>query len=825
MKYIDLSGVWNCTLISTNKTIPITIPGDNYSALLEAGIIPHPYQGQNELDIQWVGQENWVFSRLFYVDKSFTSEKVQFLHIECLDTIAEIRINNVLVGLSDNMFIRIRYDLTNILVEGENEIRILFSSAVRTAEERSKKLPYEIPHTLSPVQSMHRNLIRKVQCHSGWDWGPCIMVTGIYNKIYIGAYSKARIEYVYTRIKRVKEENNIWKIFITVELHSPMESEIEIKVDMKELNISRSDKMILKQGKTQKVIDLIVKNPDLWWPIGYGKQHLYNLTVKIPEDEISKRLGFRELEVITEDDEIGRSMTFRVNGRNIFCKGANWIPIDALPSLQTLERYNQLLSDAVEANMNMIRVWGGGQYETDFFYDLCDEKGILVWQDFMFSCALYPSNAEFLENVEKEITHQVKRLKDHPCIAIWCGDNEDLGALNWFAVSMLNRERYLTDYIKLNTTIRKVVKKEDPDRKWWPSSPCAGDDDYSDNWHDDSKGDMHYWSVWHEGKPFEAYYEVIPRFCSEFGFQSFPSLETVKSFAEEDQWDINSAVMNHHQKNINGNKIIANTLKYYFKKPKSFEEFLYLSQVNQAFALKTAVEYWRSKRPICMGIIYWQLNDLWPVASWSSIEYTGKWKILHYSAKKFYQPIHIVVFSKDNYSTIEVWGINDTSQHFVSLLNIRLIEFSGKIIEKNQHQIKLNSETATLIKVYDAKIDLPLSKEKCFLYLSTETQSLHLENTFFFTQPKHCEIEPAAIKYEIQTTTSSIFSIKLTTDKPAFFVTLELSDIKGKFSDNCFTLLPNLTKAIFFYPDSKSTIQFSDIRKKMKIYRLKSKSE
>ncbi|MFX1282978.1 MAG: glycoside hydrolase family 2 protein [Promethearchaeota archaeon] len=822
MKQIDLSGIWNCTQKSTKKTIPIKIPGDNHKALLDAGIILHPYEGLNELDIQWVGKEDWIFSRSFTVAKYILSEKEIFLHIDSLDTIADIKINNNPIKSSDNMFIRTRCDITDSLVEGKNEITIFFTSAEKIAEERSKNLPYEIPHTLSPVYSEHRNLVRKVQCHSGWDWGPCMMVTGIYGDVYIGTHSKGRIDYVYTRITKLKEKENIWQISVTVELHSPIESESEIiRIDMNELDISESTIVTLKKGKNEITLNLLISNPKLWWPFGYGEQHLYNLTVTTPDDTLSKRIGFRQLEVITEDDNIGRSMVFRVNQREIFCKGANWIPIDAMPSLQSPDRYEKLLSDVIEANMNMIRVWGGGQYESEIFYNLCDEKGILIWQDFMFSCSLYPSDPEFLTNVEKEVTHQVKRLKDHPCIAIWCGDNENVGALNWFAVSMLNRERYLNDYIKLNKTIEKVVKKLDPDRKWWPSSPCAGEDDYSDNWHDDSKGDMHYWSVWHEGKPFEAYYEVTPRFCSEFGFQSFPSLETVKSYAPEDQWDVTSGVMEHHQRSINGNEIITKTLAQYFKKPTNFEEWLYLSQVGQAYAIKTAVEYWRSKRPICMGILYWQLNDLWPVASWSSIEYNGKWKLLHYAAKKFYQPIHVAAYSKDGYSTLEIWGMNDTNKSYEILLDMNFIDFSGNISQKEQLSIKLNSETAKQIRILNLKNDLPFSREKGFLYLKAKTPSVFLENTFFFIQPKYCELKPANITFEIDTNQSSIFLIKLATDKPAFFVTLDFFEIKGKFSDNCFTIIPGQRKTVIFYPEPECIIKPKEVQKALKIFHLK----
>ncbi len=301
--------------------------------------------------------------------------------------------------------------------------------------------------------------------------------------------------------------------------------------------------------------------------------------------------------------------------------------------------YRRLIDDARKANINMLRIWGGGQYEKDVFYEICDELGILLWHDLMFACSLYPSINWFLREVANEIAYQIPRLQHHPCIALWCGDNEVIGALQWYEESKKNRDKYVANYLRLNDFVGSKCKEYDPTRVFWPSSPCSGSMDFSDNWHDDRSGDIHYWDVWHGGKSFEAYYDVTPRFCSEFGFQSFPVLPTVAQYAEKSQWNITAAHMKHHQKNKRGNSIMLEMCSRYFRMPESFEQHLYISQVQQACAMQIGIEYWRTMRPVCMGTLYWQLNDNWPGASWSSIDYTGRWKLLHYQLKKSFEPV------------------------------------------------------------------------------------------------------------------------------------------------------------------------------------------
>ncbi|MBY9005926.1 MAG: glycoside hydrolase family 2 protein [Candidatus Lokiarchaeota archaeon] len=805
MKIIELSGIWNLYVNDKKETIPLNIPGDIFSALIQARKIPHPYIGTNELDVLWVGKKDWTCFQSFIVTKELLAEKEIFLNIDSLDTIGIIKINGNLIYHSNNMFSRIRVTIHNHLIEGENKISIDFISSENTALELSKELSMPLPHTMNPIQSMHRNLIRKVQCHSGWDWGPCLMVCGIYGKIYIGAHSEARIEYIHTS---QEHDNDKCELTINIELYTPsiVSETIEISLNGRKKVINAE----LSKGINKINEKLIVENPKLWWPFGYGEQNLYELTVKTLNDSISKKIGLRKLRLINEEDNIGLSFIIEINNKKIFCKGANWIPIDALPSLQTPERYKELLDDAIEANMNIIRVWGGGQYEKDYFYQLCDERGILVWQDFMFACSIYPSSKEFLDNVGKEINHQIKRLKDHPSIVIWCGDNENVGSVNWFPVTLKKREFYVKNYLILNHFIGNIAKELDPKRIWWPSSPCAGEDDFSDNWHNDRRGDMHYWSVWHEEKPFEAYYDVIPRFCSEFGYQSYPSLATVKTFADINQISLESKDMSHHQKNKRGNRIIFKSIYNYFKNPKSFEAILYISQVQQVYGIKIGIEYWRSQRPRCMGIIYWQLNDNWPVSSWSSIEYTGNWKLLHYLIKRCYRPIHILAYSKDN-KNVEIWGINDTFRQDTGVLNIKYINFSGQIINEENLDVILDSESST--KLFERKLDsLELDISDHFMYLTYTNVEKEIFNDFLLTRPKDCNLQSPKFIIKAIKIDEKILEVKVKSDKPAFFVSLSIDTFKGHFSENCFTMIANQEKIISFRTNTKIEIDVDDIK-------------
>lgn len=831
---ISLSGTWQAEIPSRNLTLPMEIPGDLAGALVENQILPHPYPGKNELGFQWLGHSDWSMRTEFTLPEG-TSGQPALLVLDQLDTFADIYINGKAAGSSANMFTSVEIEIGRLLNAGSNEIRIDFRGPEKEGAQEAEKLPYPIPSSKHfPWASDYRNLIRKVQCHGGWDWGPAILTSGIYGSAYIRTGNSPRISALtpmprmidgaparnggparkdgnLAKMDGTPEESGSWIVDIEILCHSPDERVTEAALTLKnpdgKILENSSTPLNLQRGENRIVHSMEVDTPLLWWPAGEGGQSLYSVELSLEHDAITRdtpirrRFGFRHIEVVHEDDEIGRSLKFRVNGREIFAKGANWIPVSALPSLQSEALYRNLLEDAREANMNMIRVWGGGQYEKELFYDLCDELGLLVWQDMMFACAMYPATPDFLNTVEPEIRYQVQRLKHRACVAIWCGNNEDLGALSWYEESRKDPARYLVDYDRLNEgVVGRIVRELDPSRTWWPSSPSAGMGDYSDNWHDDSKGDMHYWSVWHEGKPFEAYYDVTPRFCSEFGFQSFPSLETVKTFADQDEWNISSPVMRHHQRNDRGNSIILSTMSSYFRIPDNFEDQLYVSQVQQAMAIRTAVEYWRSRRPVSMGALYWQLNDNWPVASWASIEYGGRWKVLHYEARRFFARLSPVLYSKDG--SIYCHIINDLPEAVSGTMLIRRISFSGEILESIEAAAEVNGGSAKQVWEHPAYGDDEAANS--FLHTVWTVQSKGLKNSsgssaepsggmetsMFLARPRDCYLEPGELKVSPG---SSAHSIRVESDVPAFYVTAELpasAGLPGHFSDGGFTLLP-----------------------------------
>ena len=447
--------------------------------------------------------------------------------------------------------------------------------------------------------------------------------------------------------------------------------------------------------------------------------------------------------------------------------------------------------------MNMIRVWGGGKYESDDFYSLCDESGILVWHDMMFSCALYPATQDFLTSVGEEIRHQVKRLRDHPCIAVWCGNNEDVGALTWFPESRQNRDRYLVDYDRLNEgTIGRIVDECDPTRTFWPSSPSAGRGDYSDNWHSDKRGDMHFWSVWHEGKPFSAFIDVTPRFCSEFGFQSFPSMDAICMYAAPEDFNATSPVMEHHQRHPRGNSIITEMFTRYFRVPEGFESFVYLSQVQQVLAIRTAVEHWRRMRPTCMGTLYWQLDDNWPVCSWSSIDYSGTWKLLHYAARRFYAPV--LLSGRLTESHLEVWITNDLTEEVRRNPVTSVFDFAGRKVREEHAEVTAPAGSSRLVRRWHLS-ELITSSERQFVHLRLADAPEETGSEVFLTEPKRCSLSDANVTLDCRQTDNG-YSITVSAERPAFFVSLFAAGIRGEFSDNCFTLLPASPRVISFQP-------------------------
>lgn len=807
---MTLDGQWTLSSINDPSIYSaITLPGDVHSALLEANIIPDPYLACNEEQVQWVGEHDWLLERTFIADGDFLDAKEIDLILSMVDTVAEIEINDHPVLSCSNMFRHYKRDILPFLKEGENGIRIRLKRADIEAKARAETLPFPVPWAQGNNQIPYMNTLRKTQCHSGWDWGICLLVSGIYSSIRLQSVHSVRL--IDAQITQNWQDDLSCHLMVDIETHildAKMAPPFECT-----LVCPGGHKTCVTLSLTQETTSycFVIDKPQRWWPAGYGEQPLYTLHICVDGQALEKRLGLRELFVDTRKDEHGSAMTFVVNGKAIMAKGANWIPPDAMPGKQTPAQYRRLLEDAKAANMNMIRVWGGGMYERDTFYDVCDELGLLVWQDLMFSCALYPSTPDFIEDVKQEITDQVKRLSAHPCIALWCGDNEVIGAIGWYPESRANREKYVVNYDRLNRALEEVVKREDPTRRFWASSPCNGELDFGDAWHDDNKGDMHFWDVWHSGKSFDAYQSIKPRFCSEFGYQSWPSLPTVKTFAPEEDWNVTSPTFEQHQKNGRGNSIMTEMFTRYFRFPADFAQMLYVSQVQQALAIKTASEYWRANKPLCRGILYWQLNDCWPVSSWSSIEYNGRWKQLHYHAKRFFAPQSAVFIDEDNSLRLNL--INDEHVRMQAKGQLTWYDWHGEVIETWPVDATLEEDASQVVWQYDKAL-IDVHKHEGFFHVVVECNGKTFTNTWFDDVFKRLPLPKAQIQTGIKERKGRIF-ITFKSDKPAFFVHPEFGG-EGRFDDGSFTLLPASPVTLEYIGDASA----EDLRFGLTVYHL-----
>ncbi len=788
MTEISLAGPWTLHDASGAPTAPCPIPGDIHSALIAAGRIPDPMIGTNEAAVQWVHEAEWEIRRSFDVPADPLAGTWPVLDLEFVDTIADVTVNGTTVASLDSSFVRHRIDLSGVVRSGGNEIAIRFRPATKEAAARAARQPFPIPHTKNNRVN-HLNMLRKAQCHGGWDWGPCLMVLGIYAEPKLRLFDEARIEHAVIR----QDHHADGRVTVTAEVELAARSDATVPVTFTFAGKAISAEARINAGHGGRAsLSLDLDRPALWWPAGYGDQPLHEASVEIRGDRIEKRIGLRRLRLINQPDAAGTSMTFEVNGVAIFAKGANWIPADALPSRITRERMARLLGEAVAANMNMIRVWGGGFYEFDAFYELCDELGLLVWQDMMFACSQYPSTPEFLKQVDAEVRYQVKRLASHASIAIWCGDNEVIGSLNWYEESKKNRDRYLVNYDRLNRVIEQAVLESDASRTFWPSSPCSGKLDYGDAWHDDSSGDMHFWSVWHENRDFEHYYDVRPRFCSEFGFQSFPTMHDIRRFAAEADWNAMSPVMEWHQRDPAGNGRIVETMTRYFRLPTSFASFLYLSQLQQALAIETAVRFWRSLKPHTMGTIYWQLNDVWPAVSWSSLDHAIGWKTLHYHARRFFAPL--ALSARIDEGLLRLSGLNDRLMPALVEARVRTITRDNATLQETTHSAEIPGDRAVEI----AAVPMPSAGLVHVIdgrLAGSPNYDPLLRLLVFPDKPKRLDLPEASVTLQAGDAPGSFV---LSADAPAFFVKPEASEFAGAFDDASVLLLPGETRTLAF---------------------------
>jgi beta-mannosidase len=681
------------------------------------------------------------------------------------------------------MFRSYRIDLSEVLRQGTNEIAITFRSASKEADARQARQPYFVPFSANNTPIGNGNMLRKPACDFGWDWNIALASFGLYGDLYLEPVVQARIADL-----------------IIGQSHTPGRAVVSVRAEVSGQGEGKSAVFSLcGQSVSAQVhngisqVEIAIDSPDLWWPAGQGAQVLHDLTVVFGDQSLNCRIGLRDVTLRAEKDAVGRGFKFQVNGRDIFAKGANWIPADALSGRITPEATRDLLQSAVDANMNMLRIWGGGRYEPTWFYDLCDELGLMVWQDFMFSCHIYPSDDAFLDDVAIEVAEQAKRLHHHACLALWCGDNELIGALTWFPETRANRDLYLVGYDRLNRTIERALKAAVPGAVWWPSSPSPGPMDFGDAWHDDSKGDMHFWSVWHEGRDFDHYRDVSPRFCSEFGFQSYPSMDVIRRFADPADFNIAAPVMESHQKNGGGNARIAETMFRYFRFPVDFENFVYLSQVQQGLAIKTAVTHWRSLKPHCMGTLIWQLNDTWPVCSWSSLDHGGGWKLLHHMARAFYAPIFVsAVPVRDGF---ELRAVNDGAETIQLTVAAHAVAMDGETRPLGSATVRLGPDAAVLA------LNVPgyqVSASEMLAY-TWSRDGYPIGGDVFAPKPyKTYDLLPSKLSTSIVQSGDS-YEITTFSQSLALFVSIE-ADQPGRFSTNAVSLFPGHPATLIFTP-------------------------
>src|SRR5258705_2335264 len=692
---IALINGWQFREVGKDTWYPATVPGCVHTDLLKNKLIEGPFYRGNESKLQWIGKKDWEYRMSFTVKPELLSREQLELVFEGLDTYANVFLNDQHLLDADNMFRTWRVDSKRALKPGLNTLRIRFRSPINEILPVMAKMNYQLP---SPNDQGEKTYpyTRKAAYHFGWDWGPRFVTSGIWKPVSIEAWDKLRIadlhivqEQVGVDVARLKAE---------VEVVAVAGSEAMLIIDNAVTKTVVARKQVrLVPGTNNLSLAFTISHPLLWWPNGLGSHPLYNFRARIlingvPVDQLSTRTGQRSFEFRQEADQQGKSFTFIINGVPVFAKGGNWIPADSFPTRVSRAKYSQLLESVRDTNMNMLRVWGGGIYESNDFYELCDEMGILIWHDFMFAGSMYPGTPEFLDNVRHEAIDNVKRLRNHPSIVIWAGNNEiEAGWMNWGWKKNLPPSLW-DDYQKIfNGVLPEVCAALDPSRPYWPTSPHGG---LPDDPNSLRSGDTHYWQVWHAAKPFANYEQQTPRFMSEFGFQSFPQIETVNSYTIPSEHDIQSPVMLAHQKHARGNQLIREYMLREYPEPKDFESFLYVSQVLQAEGIKIGAEHLRRIMPHNMGSLYWQIDDCWPVASWSSIDYTGRWKALQYYARRFYSDI--LVSPHEENGNLNVFVVSDRLQPATAQLNLSLLDFEGNKVWTQQKDIEvaaLNSKS------------------------------------------------------------------------------------------------------------------------------------
>ena len=822
MQTCTLNGTWQLSAGHRSlESVDMQIPGTVLSGLLAAGKIKDPFYRTNEDATRALFWKDYVFTRTFDVDEELLAQQHIVLVCEGLDTLAEISINGTFLAKTDNMHRTWKFQAKKLLHPGKNEIQIVFRSVLRFIED----YPYEAHKKINyiPCGSMKGNqLLRKAHSMFGWDWGPQTIDAGIFRDIYLQGYSHARIEDI--RIHQQHAKNVSVQTSITLSESVPGQ---KLCVELSEDGADKplQTKLCKTNADGVAAVDFVIENPKLWWPNDYGDQPLYIVrTTLLDEDEtslesITRRIGLRTLTISQEKDEWGNEFAFCVNGVKIFTRGGNYIPDDCLYTRITEKKLDYTLESCRRAHFNCVRVWGGGYYPSDAFYDLCDEKGLIVWQDLMYACNVYDVTDAFAENCRQETYDNVRRLRHHASLGLWCGNNEIESAWDHWGDFQKETPYLRADYIRLfEEVLPKAVQEADGEIFYWHSSPSSGG--CFDNPDDANRGDTHYWDVWHGQKPFTDYRKYFFRFCSEFGFQSFPCAKTVNSFTLEDDRNIFSRVMESHQKNDAANGKMLYYLSENLRYPKDLTHLLYASQVLQGMAIKYGVDHWRRNRGRCMGTLYWQINDDWPAPSWSSIDYFGRWKALHYMAQKFYAP-HAVSMTLEDHRC-HVYFSNESFETTEYSLTLSIRDLSGNVLET--YETKGNSPAFSAIET--AVVDICSwedQKDDVFLeaVIHTKDQKV-LKDVETLVPYKYLNLKKPVISTEAEETNDA-FILHISSDCFAPFVALDFDDADVIFSDNFFHLTDKTVQDIIVKKEDILQGHFEnaeDFRKRLQILSL-----
>lgn len=822
MQTCTLNGTWQLSAGHRSlESVDMQIPGTVLSGLLAAGKIKDPFYRTNEDATRALFWKDYVFTRTFDVDEELLAQQHIVLVCEGLDTLAEISINGTFLAKTDNMHRTWKFQAKKLLHPGKNEIQIVFRSVLRFIED----YPYEAHKKINyiPCGSMKGNqLLRKAHSMFGWDWGPQTIDAGIFRDIYLQGYSHARIEDI--RIHQQHAKNVSVQTSITLSESVPGQ---KLCVELSEDGADKplQTKLCKTNADGVAAVDFVIENPKLWWPNDYGDQPLYIVrTTLLDEDgtsleSITRRIGLRTLTISQEKDEWGNEFAFCVNGVKIFTRGGNYIPDDCLYTRITEKKLDYILESCRRAHFNCVRVWGGGYYPSDAFYDLCDEKGLIVWQDLMYACNVYDVTDAFAENCRQETYDNVRRLRHHASLGLWCGNNEIESAWDHWGDFQKETPYLRADYIRLfEEVLPKAVQEADGETFYWHSSPSSGG--CFDNPDDANRGDTHYWDVWHGQKPFTDYRKYFFRFCSEFGFQSFPCAKTINSFTLEDDRNIFSRVMESHQKNDAANGKMLYYLSENLRYPKDLTHLLYASQVLQGMAIKYGVDHWRRNRGRCMGTLYWQINDDWPAPSWSSIDYFGRWKALHYMAQKFYAP-HAVSMTLEDHRC-HVYFSNESFETTEYSLTLSIRDLSGNVLET--YETKGNSPAFSAIET--AVVDICSwedQKDDVFLeaVIHIKDQKV-LKDVETLVPYKYLNLKNPVISTEAEETNDA-FILHISSDCFAPFVALDFDDADVIFSDNFFHLTDKTVQDIIVKKEDILQGHFEnaeDFRKRLQILSL-----